>query len=123
MLKVGSIEEKDGKYVINREFYGQGMIFKDEEAYRNRKDEPCYAPELSDAVYTGQSFLDMCHGQQDFADELFEAVDWQHPETLMEDWFANNEWVICEGCGKLVNYGDGCNDKKCPFCGKEVETE
>lgn len=34
---------------------------------------------------------------------------------------ANGEWVECEGCGKIINYGDGCNDTKCPNCGKAVE--
>lgn len=121
MLKIGSIEENDGDYIIKREYYRQGMVFKDEDAYRNRKNEPCYVPELSDFVYTGTDFLEMCNGQQDFADELFEGVDWQHPETLIDDWFKNDEWVQCEQCGMLINYGDGCNDKKCPNCGKEVE--
>lgn len=121
MLKVGSIEEKGGEYSISREYYRQGMIFKDEDAYRNRKDEPCYVPELSDSVYTGNDILNICNGQQEFADELFEGLDWQHPETLIEDWIRNEEWVVCEGCGKLVDYGDGCNDKVCPNCWKEVE--
>lgn len=53
MLKIGSIEDNDGEYVIHREFYRQGMIFKDEEAYKFHKDQPCYSPELSDSVYTG----------------------------------------------------------------------
>lgn len=46
------------------------------------------------------------------------------PDTIIlckEDWFANGEWVECEGCGKIINYGDGCNDTKCPNCGKAVE--
>ena len=121
MLKIGSIEDNDGEYVIHREFYRQGMIFKDEEAYKFHKDQPCYSPELSDSVYTGNDFLEVCNCQQDLADELFEGVDWQHPESLKEDWFANGEWVECEGCGKIINYGDGCNDTKCPNCGKAVE--
>lgn len=41
----------------------------------------------------------------------------------MEDWFVNNEWVRCEKCGRLINYGDGCNDKKCPSCGWEVKAD
>ena len=65
----------------------------------------------------------MCNCQEEFADELFEEVDWQHPETLMVDWFVNNEWVRCEKCGRLINYGDGCNDKKCPSCGWEVKED
>ena len=121
MLKVGSIEEnEDGEYIINKEYYRQGMIFKDEDAYRNHKDKPCYVPELSNTIYTGQDLLDMCYGQKEFADELFEALDWQHPDSVIEDWFVNGEWVICKGCGKLVDYGDGENDTKCPNCGKEV---
>ena len=45
MLKIGSIEDNDGEYIIHREFYRQGMIFKDEEAYKFHKDQPCYSPE------------------------------------------------------------------------------
>ena len=122
MLKVGSIECKDGEYIIDREFYGQGKIFKDEDAYRNRKNEPCYVPELSNSIYTGQDFLDMCYGQQEFADELFNGVAWQHPETLKEDWLTNNEGIECE-CGTIVDYGDGSNDTKCPHCGKEINQD
>lgn len=121
MLKVGSIEKKNDEYLINREHYRQGWVFKDEDAYRNRKDEPCYVPELDNSMYTGQDILDMCNSQQEFADELFEALDWQHPETLVDEWLRHGEWVVCEGCERLVNYGDGCNDKVCPNCGKEVD--
>ena len=99
------------------------MIFKDEDAYKNHKDKPCYVPELSDSVYTGNDFLEMCNCQEDLADELFEGVDWQHPESLKEDWFVNNEWVECKGCGKIVDYGDGCNDTKCPHCGRKVDVD
>lgn len=97
------------------------MIFKDEEVYKFHKYQPCYSPELSDSVYTGNDFLELCNCQQDLADELFEGVDWQHPESLKEDWFVNGEWVECEGCGKIINYGDGCNDTKCPNCGRKVK--
>lgn len=86
MLKIGSIrKEKDGNYTILREYFRQGMIVKDEEAYRFHKDQPCYVPELSDSVYTGNDFLKMC-GDQILADKLFEEVDWQHPESTLEDW-------------------------------------
>ena len=73
MLKIGNIEDNGGEYIIHREFYRQGMIFKDEEAYKFHKDQPCYSPELSDSVYTGNDFLELCNCQQDLADELFEG--------------------------------------------------
>ncbi len=121
MLKVGSIEEKYGEYSINRKYYRQDMIFKDEDACRNRKDEPCYAPELSYSVYTGNDILNIFNGQQEFADELFEGLDWQHPETLMEDWIRNNDWVVCDGCGELVDYGNSSNYKVCQSYGINIE--
>lgn len=123
-LKVGSYtppdEEGNGE-VIERVYFQQGYVFKDAYAYKHEPDKVCYIPELSDEKYTRNDFLRICHEQEEFADELFDMVDWQHPESLMDDWFNNNEWKECTGCGKLVNYGDGCNDKKCPNCGTEVE--
>lgn len=124
MVKAGSIErQKDGTWKIDRAWYGQGMVFKDEYAYKNHPDKPCYVPELSDTVYTANDILALCNGQKDFADELFDGLDWSHPESLMEDWMMNNEWVYCDQCGHLVNYGDGCNDTVCPICGKAVGDE
>jgi hypothetical protein len=128
-LKIGEYipadEERSTPEVIDRGYYRQGWIFKDEEAYLDKEhpDRICYIPELSDSLYSRQDFLDMCRGQTEFADELFEGCDWQHPESLMNDWFVNNEWVECRYCGKLINYGDGCNDIKCPNCGKECEED
>ena len=42
-LKIGSYTSK-----LMREYYRQGWIFKDEEAFLNRPDAVCYVPELSD---------------------------------------------------------------------------
>ena len=121
---VGSCEIREGEEPkIERKFWGQGNIFKSWDAYHNRPKAPCYVPELSDSVYTAEDFLHICNDQKEFADELFDGVDWQHPESLLEDWQRNNEWVNCPKCGKLVDFGDGTNDKKCPSCGAEVGGE
>ena len=93
-VKVGSFKPADEMNekgaVIERDFYRQGNIFKDEEAYLDKEhpDKVCYIPELSDSLYTRQDFLDMCNGQEDIADRIFEAVDWQHPETYLEEQWA-----------------------------------
>ena len=114
----------DGEIIrLEKQFYGQGTIFKSWDAYKNRPSDPCYVPELSDTVYTAESFLQIRNDQKDFADELFNSVDWQHPETLMEDWMRNNEWLECPKCGILVDYGDGSNDTVCPRCGTKVGDE
>jgi hypothetical protein len=114
-LKIGSYTPATDEMeaVIDREFYGQCYIFKDEEAYNTDLDKPCYIPELSDAIYTHQSFLDMMDGQEKLARDLFERVDWQHPETLIEEDFASGEYDICPECGRMF----ACYGRTtCPHC-------
>ena len=55
MLKVGNYTPKTGE--IEREGYGQGYIFKDEDAFLNRPDDVCYIAELSDETYTKNDIL------------------------------------------------------------------
>lgn len=112
-------EEGQGE-VISREFYGQGMIFKSDEAFYDSEhpERVCYIPELSDSTYTRKDFLAMCNDQTDLAEELYEAVDWQHPETLLDEWERHGELDTCENCGKMFNcYGA----EKCPYCGAEYK--
>jgi hypothetical protein len=85
-LKVGQYTPAtyEAEAIVERGFYGQGYIFKDEEAYETGLDKPCYISELSNAVYTHQDFLDLMDGQETLARDLFNRVDWQHLETLLE---------------------------------------
>ena len=109
--------ENDMPEVIEREYYGQGMIFKDEEAYKEHPEQVCYVPELSDSIYTRQDFLNLCDGNVEMADELFDNCDWQHPESLIEDWVVNGEWEKCGRCGMLF----GCQmHDSCTNCGNPV---
>ena len=124
-VKVGSFKPADEMNekgaVIERDFYRQGNIFKDEEAYLDKEhpDKVCYIPELSDSLYTRQDFLDMCNGQEDIADRIFEAVDWQHPETYLEEQWAE-ELAKCPACGKWFwCYGE----HYCPHCGAKHDEE
>lgn len=123
MLKVGKLikDEKGNVIRIEKEFYGQGYVFKDEDAYRNRENDTCYVAEGSDNRYSANDILKICEGRQDLADELFDELDWQHPESQLEDWIVNGEIVKCEKCGHLIDYGDGTGEKNCPKCGWEVD--
>jgi hypothetical protein len=89
---------------IEREFCGQGFIYKNLEAFTNKTDEVCYIPELDDEKYTYKDFVRICQEfidnnedvkeyckreettAEDIAVNLFEFVDWQHPETLVDEW-------------------------------------
>ena len=110
--------DEDGNIVeLQREFFSQGWVFKDWDAFQNHPDAPCYVPELDDAVYTRNDFMALCNGQEEIAEELFYEVDWQNPSTLMNDWESAKEIETCEKCGKLfMSY----NVKKCPHCGTHV---
>lgn len=114
-LKVGQYTSAtdEAEAVIDREFYRQGYIFKDEEAYETSLDKICYIPELSDTAYIHQKFLDMMDGQESLARILFDHVDWQHPETLLAEDYANGEYDNCPVCGRMfVCYGKAA----CPNC-------
>jgi len=122
-LIIGSYTEPtgDAPAIIDREYYGQGYIFKDEDAYLNYYDKPCYIPELSDAVYTKQDFINMCGGREDFAEICFDIVDWQHPETWVEEQFVNGEWDECPACQYYYSrYG---KLEPCEKCGGPLDYE
>lgn len=109
-LKIGSYTSK-----LMREYYRQGWIFKDEEAFLNRPDAVCYVPELSDTPYTRKDFVELCNGQEDLAADCFEAVDWQCPETWVDEQYRDREWGWCPRCQKIYTMeGEAC---PCPVCG------
>ena len=115
---VGSIG-KDG--TIERDYYRQGYVFKSWKNYYSEDDSlPVYVPELTDTIYTKKDIMDLCSGQKEFADELFVFLDWQHPESLLEDWMCNDEWQKCSECGKLSACFEDDGTTRivvCPHCG------
>lgn len=118
---VGTCKPAPGNtFLITREWLGQGYCFRSLDAFKNRPNDPCYVPELSDTVYTAEDFLRICNGQKDFAEELFLACDWAHPETVLDERILTEQWLRCPGCGSLINYGFGYLETKCEKCGKEI---
>ena len=114
-LKIGNYipATDETEAIIEREFHGQGYIFKDEEAYDADLNTVCYVPELTDTAYTHQSFLDLMDGQESLARDLFDRVDWQHPEALLEEDYVNCEYADCPNCGRMF----ACYEKtECPWC-------
>jgi hypothetical protein len=125
--KIGSYtpETDESEAIIEREWYGQGYIFKDDEAFYNHLDKVCYVPELHDGGYTRQDFLDLVNGRVDFAEELYFMVDWQSPETLLNEWVPE-EWDACPKCGWFYSSYDVHEkvppvDPHCEKCGANLE--
>ena len=115
-MKIGSYtpETEDQEAVIDRGYYRQGWIIKDEEAFRLHPEQVCYVPELSNEGYTRQDFLAMCNGQEELAEFLFEMVDWQSPETLKSELLATYEIDFCPVCKKY--YFMQGEQIPCPIC-------
>ena len=111
MLKVGEIKE-NGEIV--RDYYREGFIFKDDEAFKNKKGT-CYVAELSDNKYTYDDILAIANNNEFIANELYATVDWQHPSTLYDEWINYGEIIECEACGKSY-LTDGDENAKCPYC-------
>ena len=93
----------DTEEVVEKEFFGQGFIYKNDEAFRKNMDEICYIPEFSrlscfneetnedveygsHTKYTRRDFINLCNDNEKLAEMLFDDVDWQHPESLLEEW-------------------------------------
>lgn len=119
---VGSYVSADNtngtKEIIEKEYYGQGMIYKNWDNFVNHPDEVCYIPELSDNKYTRQDLIDLCGGNAKMAEIMFDELDWQHPESLLEDWKCNSEIGKCDNCGWIYD----CYDELiCPKCGLKLE--
>lgn len=117
----GKLELDENRNIVklDREWLVQGYVYKNPNAYFNEPEAVCYVPELSDSLYTRQDFLDMCNGQEDVADHVFNAVDWQHPESYLEELRVGEDLAECK-CGKWF----WCfATKKCPYCGAEYSEE
>lgn len=105
--------------LIQREFYGQGYIVKDEVAFIAHPDQVCYVAELSDTPYTHDDILALCDGQEMLAQLCFDCLDWQSPSTWVDDQFTFGEWVRCEYCSRVY---DTESHPICPHCsGGETE--
>lgn len=123
MIQVGSLQfltEKPGKYQphIDRAYYRQGYIFKDEDAFLHHPKRVCYVPELSNSLYTRLDFLDLCNEQKEFAAKCFYALDWQHPSSWIEEQYRDDEWGWCPLCKKIYEKPRNA-DGICPICGSQ----
>ena len=115
---IGSCVKTDIGWVIDKQWYGQGNIFKSWDAFENRPNDPCYVPELSDNRYTYNDFMEICNYQKDRAKQLFEILDWQDPNSEIDCLFTDGLWGECREHG-IVDLPDGDNGV-CPICGKEL---
>lgn len=72
---------------------------KDYEAFK-AKEGVCYVSESDfhndGTEYTYTDLLNQCNGNTRLVEILFDILDWQHPATLLDEWFREGE--IDENC-------------------------
>ena len=107
MLQIGKFIEPQGGQpaIIQREFYGQGYIFKDEAAFLSHPDQVCYVPELSDTAYTRNDLLALCDGQEKLAQCCFDCLNWQSPTTWVDEQFISANGCAARNATRV--YGRG----------------
>ena len=117
METIGKIENG----IITLEFYGQGYIYKNFKNFNDKSDEICYIPEFcsdddvmtieNSTTYSYNDFFELTKGMydsyddvkewcdknnvtpHDIAEDLFHSVDWQHPETLLDEWISHKAFT------------------------------
>ena len=94
-IQFGNVFKNGDEYVFESGSTGNGLCFKNEDNYLNHWDEPCYVPEYGFPdknesndncdYYTHRSLLTLCHHNHKLCDAVFYAVDWQYPETYLDE--------------------------------------
>lgn len=97
-VMIGSIRYEHGTFYIKAEYgsadgLNQGTFFKDELAYKNNLDAPCYVPEcgfddedeISEGYYTHRMLLEECGYNEELCDAMFAALGWQSPSTWLDE--------------------------------------
>lgn len=96
-LMVGErhVDPETTKWVYVKEFYRQGFVFKDEQAFLFAPDDVCYIAEddypHEEKHYTRKDIVRICDGNVDLATVIFYLLDWQHSETLMDEYRRENK--------------------------------
>lgn len=113
----GCCESIGGKVYKMRKVMGnQGAYFKSPLSFRAYPDAPCYCGENMDEYWTYNDFMQLAEGNEEIAEDLFCSLEWQHPETLFEEYLRDGEYERCAACGKLIHAK--CEEvEKCPHCG------
>ncbi|MDR1547182.1 MAG: hypothetical protein LBT06_01175 [Hungatella sp.] len=89
--------------------------YKDQEAFRHSRDDPCYIPDTAGRCYTGEELLEMSLGQKEIAEEMFLSIAGQDPEAWLDEQFRIRELAICPVCGRIYQ---SYIEKRCPLCKK-----
>ena len=99
--------------IVGRSWSGQRRVYKNPEAFYHAPSELCYVPEDLAGAYTANGFFELSLEQPEIAEEMFQSVEWEHPETWLDEQFRMGELAICPVCGHICQSYVGL---MCPYC-------
>lgn len=85
----------NGKILFRKMFIDNGFIYKIAKPWKDIKDnEYVYSPQNYGITqgYTKKFFIKLCC--KEFAEDLFNALEWQHPSTLWEEWLNDDKFCF-----------------------------
>ena len=81
--EVGMCFRVNNEWFIRKGYGDEGTYYKSA-VFANR---PIYQGENQDeSYYTADDFIKLCDGNKKIAKLLWNGLEWQMPETLLEDW-------------------------------------
>jgi hypothetical protein len=89
---------------------------KDKNIFDSEMDLICYST-LDGDNYTRRQFIEICKGQVNIAEIIFNECDWQHPETYLTEVIESGLMAECEKCGKIfVTHNEDAEESFCQDC-------
>lgn len=110
--------EDFAKRKLIEEFGARPNAKYDVDAYKNSMHEICYIPENAESEadeYSHSRLLALVHGDSNLCDQLFSILEWQFPETLIDENLRDGLWGECEACGRYYDTKDE-EVTECPCC-------
>ena len=86
IYKAKNVEQFDGNHDI---IYIPDTSLNEIQTYRALDDEE--VDEVLEHCYTGHDFLVICDGDENMARRVFDACDWQHPSTALDELRREDE--------------------------------
>lgn len=100
--------------LIEHEYTGNGFVYKNFDEFEAKSNKPCYAPEYAETVEEAYSYKDLFEITKEFVERneevqeyiaenklsiehitevLFESLDWQDPNTEIDQWQNYGSWT------------------------------
>lgn len=98
---------------------------RDNDAFYKDYHSICYVPENAESnkdQYSRSRLLALVHGDESLCTQLFETLEWQFPETLIDENVRDGLWGKCEACGRYHDTEDK-EMTECPHCHSVLKGE